>query len=148
MSNIENEINFKCQGSSNCCISHGSYGYVYLTKNDIINLSDYFKISVKNFKKKYCNNSEGYIFLKDKYKNKCIFLKNKRCTVYKIRPTQCKTFPFWPENMNTKTWNKDIMNFCPGIGKGKKFSKDEIKKILEIDKLNEKKIKKERINSQ
>ena len=28
-------INFKCQGSSNCCVSRGNYGYVYLSKKDL-----------------------------------------------------------------------------------------------------------------
>ena len=54
----------------------------------------------------------------------CIFLKENRCTVYKSRPIQCRTWPFWPENMNTKTWNNDIAKNCPGVGKGKNKNKE------------------------
>ena len=34
------------------------------------------------------------------------------------KPTQCRTFPFWPELVeNRKEWNS-ASRFCPGIGKG------------------------------
>lgn len=75
--------------------------------------------------------------------SECIFLKNKKCTIYKARPTQCRTWPFWPENMNTKIWNSEVISFCPGIGKGNIIKKDKIDKLLIIDKLNANKIYKE-----
>ena len=75
----------------------------------------------------------------DKKRN-CIFLKKKKCIVYKARPEQCRTWPFWPENMNAKKWKKEIINFCPGIGKGKKYSFQEINKIVDRDKVNSKNI--------
>ena len=40
--------------------------------------------------------------------------------------------------MNAKTWNKEIALFCPGIGKGRKYTKESILKILGKDKKNEK----------
>ncbi len=67
----------------------------------------------------------------------CIFLKDNKCTVYKSRPIQCRTWPFWPENMNTKTWNNDIAKNCPGVGKGKVKTKKEILKQVQIDYENE-----------
>ena len=135
--NIKNGINFKCQGSSNCCVSRGSYGYVYLSKKDVKRLSNFFEISIKEFISKYCSKNKKFLYLKENINNKnCIYLKNKRCNVYKARPEQCRTWPFWPENMNPKKWGKEIVNFCPGIGKGKYFSKNEIKKILIRDKKN------------
>ena len=46
---IEKGIRFECQGSGNCCVSRGTYGFVYLSKKDIKELSDRFKITEKNF---------------------------------------------------------------------------------------------------
>ena len=66
-----------------------------------------------------------------------MFLKNYKCTVYESRPSQCRTWPFWNENMNAKTWNEDISVNCPGIGKGKKISSKLIKKYLKEDYDNE-----------
>ena len=132
---IEKGIRFECQGSGNCCVSRGSYGFVYLSKKDIKKLSDGFKITEQNFVKNYCQKTDGFIHLKELKKNKgnCIFLKDNKCTVYKSRPIQCRTWPFWPENMNTKTWNNDIAKNCPGVGKGKVKTKKEILKQVQID---------------
>ena len=138
--NIKKGIRFECQGSSNCCVSRGSYGFVYLSNRDILKLTKHFNKKKIDFIKKYCSKTEKLIHLKELKKNKgnCIFLKNNKCTVYKNRPTQCRTWPFWNENMNTKKWNKDISKNCPGIGKGKLFSYKKIKNILDQDYQNEK----------
>ena len=132
--NIKNGIKFKCQGSGNCCVSRGSYGYVYLSKKDLKRLSGFFKISYKLFKKKYCQLTDGFLHLKEANINgNCVFLKNKKCTIYKARPTQCRTWPFWSENMNQKIWNKDIVNFCPGVGKGKLMIHKKIEELIKVD---------------
>ncbi|MDP6388243.1 MAG: YkgJ family cysteine cluster protein, partial [Candidatus Pacebacteria bacterium] len=60
----------------------------------------------------------------------CPFLKDGQCIVYDARPTQCRTWPFWPDNMNPSTWKKEIESYCPGIGKGKLYSTEEIDVIL------------------
>jgi len=31
-----------------------------------------------------------------------VFLKDKQCTVYPVRPAQCRTFPWWKENLSSK----------------------------------------------
>ena len=38
-----------------------SYGYVYLSKDDLKRFSKYFKISLKNFKDKYYQTTDGFI---------------------------------------------------------------------------------------
>ena len=135
----QKSIRFKCQGSGNCCVSRGSFGFVYLSNKDLKKLSIFFNMDEKNFKKKYCSTSNGFLHLKELKINKgnCLFLLNNKCTVYKSRPTQCRTWPFWNENMNAKTWNEDISINCPGIGKGKKISSKLIKKYLKEDYDNE-----------
>lgn len=133
--NILEGTNFQCQGSGNCCVSRGSYGYVYLSKKDLKRLAKFFKIKINIFLDIYCSIEKNNKYLKEINKNgDCLFLKNKKCTVYNSRPEQCRTWPFWPENMNSKSWKKEILHFCPGIGKGKYFSKKEINRILIRDK--------------
>ena len=140
----EKGIRFECQGSANCCVSRGSHGYVFLCKKDLSRLAKYFNISLKKFKINYCETSDGFIHLKEIRKNgECIFLKNTKCKVYKNRPTQCRTWPFWPENMNSKIWNNEVVNFCPGIGKGKLINRKKIENILKIDAKNAKEIYRE-----
>tara|TARA_B100001123_G_scaffold337796_1_gene382199 strand:- start:446 stop:904 length:459 start_codon:yes stop_codon:yes gene_type:complete len=148
--NLDNGIRFKCQGSGNCCVSRDTYGYVYLSDNDSKKLSKYLNLNLTKFKKKYCSNTEGFTHLKEIKKNKgnCIFLKDKRCSVYKSRPIQCRTWPFWNENMHAKRWNLKITKFCPGINKGAILSKKKILNILEKDKKNDELILKQNINHQ
>ena len=143
-------IRFECQGSGKCCVSRGSYGFVYLSDIDLKRFSNYFKISIRKFKKKYCQITDGFIHLTEKsdLRGNCIFLKDKKCSVYASRPSQCRTWPFWNENMNAKIWNNDISVNCPGIGKGKIIQKKEIDKLLKEDFDNEKVIFAKRINLQ
>ena len=137
--NYKKGIKFECQGSGNCCVSRGSYGFVYLSDIDLKRFSKYFKISIKKFKEKYCQITDGFIHLSEKYElnGNCIFLKDRKCSVYNSRPTQCRTWPFWNENMNAKVWNEDIAINCPGIGKGKLIKSKTIERFLKEDLKNE-----------
>ena len=100
---IEKGIRFECQGSGNCCVSRGTYGFVYLSKKDIKKLSDGFKITEQKFVKNYCQKTDGFIHLKELKKNNgnCIFLKDNKCTVYKSIPIQWIT---WPSYTLYRSW--------------------------------------------
>lgn len=112
-------VQFECQGSGQCCTSHGEYGFVYLTLEDRQRFARHFKITTREFTSQYCEKREGMFHLKERTDNPdCIFLKGKRCGAYAARPTQCRTWPFWPEVMSPKTWKKEVASFCPGVGKG------------------------------
>lgn len=123
-------LRFECQGSGKCCTSRGEYGYVYLTAEDRRAMANYLKLKQGTFTRRYCEKTDGYFHLKSGPTPDCIFLKDKRCEVYEARPSQCRTWPFWPENMNAKTWNRDVASFCPGVGKGRLYTSAEIEKIL------------------
>ena len=41
--NIKDGIRFECQGSGNCCVSRGSYGFVYLSETDLKRFSKVFQ---------------------------------------------------------------------------------------------------------
>ena len=57
----------------------------------------------------------------------CIFWdKAAGCTVYSARPVQCRTWPFWPENIATPEDWAHVMCVCPGSGRGRWFSLEEI----------------------
>ena len=136
-------IRFECQGSSNCCVSHGKYGFVYLSKKDLKKIATFFNLSILKFVNKFCDYTDNFLHLKETKKNgDCIFLNKKKCSIYKARPIQCRTWPFWNENMNAKSWNENVVNFCPGIGKGNIVNFEKIKKIIAIDKKEERKIAK------
>lgn len=125
----EEGLRFECQGSGKCCTSRGGYGYVYLTPADRKRFAEHFKISTSRFTLEYCSREDGHVFLKNPDRN-CRFLVGKRCGVYEARPNQCRTWPFWPENLkNLRAWTKEVAEFCPGVGKGPVIPATEIEKI-------------------
>lgn len=124
-------IRFECQGSGQCCVSHGEYGNVYLTPLDRRRMAQVLKIPTPQFTKTYCEKIGGIFRLKENSKNgNCQFLEKKQCTIYEGRPTQCRTWPFWPEVMEAKVWNQEVASFCPGIGKGRLYTPEEIQAQL------------------
>lgn len=128
-------IRFECQGTGRCCTSRGENGFVYLTSFDQDRMSRALKLPHSEFLEKYCDETDGHWHLKNPEQD-CPFLDGKRCRIYEGRPQQCRTWPFWPENMNSKTWNQEIVPFCAGIGKGRIYSYDEIQDILKLDTLD------------
>jgi uncharacterized protein len=128
----EKGIRFECQGTGRCCTSRGSYGYVYLTLEDRRRLAGHFALSTSVFTRRYCDKTDGHFHLKD-FRETCRFLNGKSCSIYEARPTQCRTWPFWPENMNSRTWSSEIKTFCPGVDRGRLYTKEEIKTILAQD---------------
>lgn len=125
-------IRFQCQGSGQCCVSRGEFGFVYLTLEDRKRMAKVLKLSTASFTRQYCQKTDGVYHLKDGQGPDCIFLKDKRCSVYEGRPVQCRTWPFWPEVMNAKTWKKEVAKFCPGVGKGRVHSASEIRSTLSL----------------
>jgi hypothetical protein len=131
-------VRFQCQGSGNCCVSRGEYGYVYLTLEDRKRFAFYFNMATSAFTRKYCEKTEELWHLKsDKKSGDCIFLKDRRCSTYNARPTQCRTWPFWPEVMSAKAWKSEVIEFCPGAGKGKIVPASTIRKKLLEQELSE-----------
>lgn len=122
-------IRFECQGSGKCCTSRGAYGFVYVSPEDRRRFAKYFGLTTSAFTRKFCSTTEGHIHLKNPDAD-CSFLDGKRCSVYEARPSQCRTWPFWPENMNAKAWAKEVTAFCPGVGKGKVHTRESIEALM------------------
>ncbi|MCB0349572.1 MAG: YkgJ family cysteine cluster protein [Bdellovibrionales bacterium] len=120
-------IQFECQGSGKGCVSHGEYGEVYMTLEDRKRMAKDLGMKLAPFTAKYCHQVDSVWALKpNPAGGDCIFLKNKKCSVYLGRPTQCRTWPFWPDVMNARTWKKEIASFCPGVGKGRTHTAEEM----------------------
>jgi uncharacterized protein len=130
----ENGLRFECQGSGKCCTSHGEFGHVFLTLDDRKRFAKHLKMRTAEFTKQYCDQLGPIWKLKEEVGNPdCVFLKKKKCSVYEARSTQCRTWPFWPEVMNAKAWKDEVQSFCPGVGKGKLWSAEEIDKIVALE---------------
>ncbi|MDX9730779.1 MAG: YkgJ family cysteine cluster protein [Bdellovibrionales bacterium] len=136
-------VRFECQGSGKCCVSHGEYGYVYVTAADRKRMAKLRGIPTVEFTRTFCIKEEGLFRLidglSDDPKNPgakpCVFLKKNRCEIYEARPTQCRTWPFWPETMSAKAWKKDVVAFFPGVNKGRVWPREENESLVQEQRL-------------
>lgn len=124
-------LHFKCTGCGGCCT--GAPGYVFVNDEEIEALAKHLSMSPDAFMRKYTRLvGERYSLLEDMSNYDCVFLEEgKRCSVYEARPTQCKTFPWWPENLKSeKDWNEEARR-CEGINhpEGKLYTQEEIDRI-------------------
>ncbi len=126
-------IRFECQMSGRCCVSRGEYGHVYLTAEDRRRLATHFHLTVREFVKRYGRRKDGYVELRDPPgAAACVFFADGRCSVYEARPTQCRTWPFWPDVMDAKRWSTEVAAYCPGVGRGRVVPAAEIRAQLRL----------------
>ena len=79
-------------------------------------MSLFLNISAEEFIVRYTRNLSGRLSLTESRKTyDCVFLKDSKCLVYGARPTQCRTFPFWPQNLSSKEAWENLKNTCEGI---------------------------------
>ena len=117
MSWYKDGLHFTCTECGKCCT--GSGGRVWVSEDEAKDIASYLKISLKDFKRRYTRMREGRLCLAEKKSegNPCIFLENKRCQIYPARPNQCRTYPWWPENLNTPESWQSCATVCEGINK-------------------------------
>lgn len=107
-------LKFACTQCGQCCT--GAPGYVWIDQQEIEAMAEFLKITVKEFIATYTRQVNGQLALKEFPKSyDCIFLRDKKCLVYGARPKQCKTFPFWPENLDSKESWEQTAKRCEGI---------------------------------
>lgn len=64
----------------------------------------------------------------------CVFLARDgagraACSIYPVRPAQCRTWPFWPENLATpEDWGRAAKS-CPGMDRGRFYPIEQIRII-------------------
>ncbi len=129
----ESGLRFHCRGTGGCCHGGGGYGYVYLSLEDRQRLARHLGLAAPVFTRRYCVHDGDDVHLAHPERD-CQFLDGVRCRVYAARPLQCRTWPFWPENLSSPEAWKEAAARCPGIGQGRLYDAEEIAAILEQQK--------------
>ena len=126
-------LHFECIQCGRCCSGPGE-GYIWVTKPEIEFIADFLKMTKDELRRKYLRRVSLRTTIIEHYTTKdCIFLQNidgqRRCIIYPVRPSQCRTWPFWSDNLtNPDAWNKAAEK-CPGVNRGKLCTCEEIEKI-------------------
>lgn len=127
-------LSFKCTECGACCTGAGS---VRVSVQDLKNMALHKKMSIHNFIECYVVRTQGSWTLKeDALHGNCIFLEDKHCSIYQARPTQCRTFPWWPSVVQSVDSWQEAARSCEGINhqEDNTHSWEKIQELLAIDK--------------
>jgi uncharacterized protein len=120
-------ICFQCQQCGRCCT--GAPGTIYVTQDEIDSLAAHQRLTMNDFTKRYLYPFKDSFSIGEHADGRCLFYDN-GCTIYSLRPSQCRTFPFWFSNLRSESRWHEIEKNCPGIGRGHRYSRDEILAIV------------------
>lgn len=113
-------LRFQCTQCGDCCT--GEPGYVWVSPEEVAALAaEIGEPDLENFERIYVRRVGMRRSLKELANGDCVFFDAARriCTVYRVRPRQCRSWPFWDSNVRTpKDWERACAA-CPGCGKGR-----------------------------
>lgn len=140
-------LNFTCTACGNCCT--GGPGFVWVTPEEIERVAVHLKITTREMLSRHCRKIGGrYSFKEVRTEGglfDCVFLREhapgattsdgtplrgKGCSIYAVRPLQCRTWPFWPENVESPQAWKRAARKCHGMNRGgRTFSKEQVESL-------------------
>ena len=116
-------LHFECVQCGNCC--SGPPGYVWVTRAQIKAIAEFLGRTDGTLDKSQLRRVGLHYSLTERPDGDCIFLKRQggqaTCSIYPVRPKQCRTWPFWNENLKSPDgWNRAAAN-CPGMNVGREY---------------------------
>ena len=103
----------QCEGR--CC--NGESGRIFVNQDEIEAISRFLKMKISKFSVEYLRKVSYKFSLKELKANHnyaCVLFDDKRnqCSIYPVRPHQCRTFPFWDY---FKDKPEELSKECPGV---------------------------------
>jgi len=116
-------VRFTCTQCGNCCT--GPTGYVWFTPEEGRAMAKHLRLTEQGFLAQYARKLKGRWSLNEVRADRgfdCVFLRRDEsgkalCSIYPVRPAQCRTWPFWPFNLKSlRTYiNVAKETPCPGM---------------------------------
>lgn len=118
-------LRFECTQCGNCCT--GPPGYVRVDDEELAAMATVLHLTVAQTESRFTRQVHGRRSLtevRSEHGYDCVFLDREtqpgkaRCRVYQARPAQCRTWPFWSENLaHPRDWQR-AGRTCPGMNHG------------------------------
>lgn len=121
-------LRFECTHCGACC--SGTPGLVEFTESEGRAMANFLGLEFEEFLARHATPTEEYWSLnetpalREENGYDCVLLERdpatgqSRCSVHPHRPTQCRTWPFWTENLESRRSWKKTARCCEGIGEG------------------------------
>jgi Fe-S-cluster containining protein len=124
-------LRFQCTRCGNCCT--GAPGFVWVNDQEIQDIADFLGEPVARVELLHTRPAGSERSLREQANNDCVFYdRAKGCTIYPVRPRQCRTWPFWERNVATPDAWQHTGEGCPGCGKGDLISAEEITRRIQV----------------
>ena len=130
----ENGLRFSCTQCGNCCT--GPEGAVWFDDSEGKAMAKQLGVEVGTFYELYAHKIGSRWSLREneiKGKFDCVFLdratEKPGCKLYSSRPLQCRTWPFWKENLESpEAWERAKRETpCVGMDSGRLIPIEEIR---------------------
>ncbi len=129
-------LRFTCTQCGNCCT--GPPGQVGLSAEEAHRIAKRLGLEVEAFYRRFAHRVDGRWSLvehKTDHGYDCVFLDRRTnpgraiCSIYEARPAQCRTWPFWPQNLTSRrAWTAVRRRTpCPGMDNGRLIRPEQIR---------------------
>ena len=124
-------LRFGCSRCGKCCT--GEPGFVWVNDEELAAIAAYRAERVEEVTRLYTRTGHRGPTLREKANGDCVFYDpGQGCTIYPVRPRQCRTWPFWESNLETpETWEQTTQ-ICPGSGRGELIPAEEITRRMKV----------------
>jgi Fe-S-cluster containining protein len=124
-------LRFSCTRCGHCCT--GAPGFVWVNDEEIAAIAAHRGESVEEATGLYTYIAPRGRTLRESAGGDCVFYDREQgCTVYPVRPRQCRTWPFWHSNVVSEEAWQQTCKVCPGSGKGDLISVEEILERVKV----------------
>ncbi|MCC8116644.1 MAG: YkgJ family cysteine cluster protein [Planctomycetes bacterium] len=114
-------LQFGCTGCGECC--RGLGGYVWISLSEAEALATALGMEFDTFTRTMLRKTITGLALVDDADGNCPLLgPDGRCKVYNARPVQCRTWPWWNENLVSSERWREAAKRCPGMNRGEVHS--------------------------
>jgi uncharacterized protein len=127
-------LRFRCTRCGHCCT--GEPGFVWVGDSDLAAIAEFRGDPIDEVRGLFTKRLPRGLSLREKDNGDCVFYDRKEgCTIYPVRPPQCRTWPFWESNVATpETW-QETCAICPGSGQGELIPAEEIVRRVKVIRL-------------
>jgi Fe-S-cluster containining protein len=125
---------FRCTRCGKCCT--GEPGFVWVNDEELQDIADFRGAQVAETRARFTRLVGQRRSLREKANHDCVFWDQEAgCTIYPVRPRQCRTWPFWESNVATPLAWQETCKVCPGASHGELISAEEITRRIRVIRL-------------